>query len=104
MIAAATLAYYLLLQRKMVRLITFKNRISSVEGELLMYGILSVYELYVQKLLELVLKSIENLHNANYFNTLFSNPLRDTRSCSKNYLNTMPERSRYNVNRFTQDL
>ena len=73
------------LQRKIVGLITFKRRFSSVENELVMYSILSVYEFYAYKLLKFVLKSNNNLHSEKYLNNLFvfSNSSRNTQSCCR---------------------
>ena len=83
MVAAATLAYYLLRScKEIVRLITLKKRFSSVEDELMMYVILSVQELYVNEVLKFVLKSITNLHGGKYLNKLFvfSSSSSNTRS------------------------
>ena len=76
------------LQRKIVGLFALKKNFSSVEDDLMMYGSLSVYELYLYELLKFVLKSIINLHSEKYLNNLFvfSNSSRNTRSCCKNFL------------------
>ena len=73
------------LQRKIFDL---KRWFSSVEDKPMMYGILSVYELYVYELFKFVLKSIKNLQSEKYLNNSFdfSNSSRNTRSCCKNLL------------------
>ena len=65
----------------------FEKRFSSVEDELMMYGISSVFELYVNEFLKNALKSNNNLHSEKYLHNLFvffPTSLRNTRSCNKN--------------------
>ena len=60
----------------------------SVEDELMLYGFLSVCELFVYELLKFVLNSNNNLHIKKYLNNLFvfSNSLLNTCNCCRNVL------------------
>ena len=60
------------LQRKIFRLIFFKLFKDSISPILLKHGVLTVQELYVYELLNLVLRSVLSLHSESYLNNNFT--------------------------------
>ena len=62
----------LILQRKIVRMIYFKNKYDSITEALVDNKILTVHELYVYDLLKFCIRSLNREHSTLFLNTMFS--------------------------------
>ena len=77
-----------MLQKKILKLMFFRNRRDHSEDIFIKHQILTVHELHVYELLKFVLRSINKLHSESFLNNLFEfeNPLRGTRRGKLNML------------------
>ena len=78
-----------MLQKKVLKFISFRRQSDSCSDLFLKHGFLSVYELHIYELLKFVLKSICNFHSENYCNEMFqfSKKRRNTRQSELRLLN-----------------
>ena len=76
------------LQKKIIRLISFRNNCESVSDIFVKHKILTVHELYIYEGLKFQLRSLSNPHSENYLNSLFifDNSIKRTRRSVKNLL------------------
>ena len=77
-----------MLQKKILKLIFFRNRRAHSEDIFIKHQILTAHELHVYELLKFVLRSINKLHSESFLNNSFEfeNPLRETRRGKLNML------------------
>ena len=79
-----------MLQKKVLKFISFRRKSDSCSDLFLKHGFLSVYELHIYELLKFVLKSICNFHSENYCNEMFQfskKKRRNTRQSELRLLN-----------------
>ena len=60
-----------MLQKEVLKFISFRRKSDSCSDLLLKNGFLSVYELHIYELLKFVLKSVGNFHSDGYCNEMF---------------------------------
>ena len=60
-----------MLQKKVLKFISFRRKSNSCSDLFLKHGFLSVYELYIYELLKFVLKFVCSFHSEGYFNEMF---------------------------------
>ena len=84
------------LQKKIIRLIYFRNNCESVSDIFVKHKILTVHELYIYECFKFLLRSLSNLHSENYLNSLFTfdNSIKRTRRSEKNLLKICKPKSR----------
>ena len=78
-----------MLQKKVLKFISFRRKSDSCSDMFLKHGFLSVYELHIYELLKFVLKSICNFYSENYCNEMFqfNKKRRNTRQSELRLLN-----------------
>ena len=76
------------LQKKIIRLISFRNNCESVLDIFVKHKVLTVHELCIYEGFKFLLKSLSNPHSENYLNSLFTfdNSIKRTRRSVKNLL------------------
>ncbi len=68
----STLEPILIMQKKIIRIMTFAKWRESVNVTFEKYKILTVYELYIYELLKFVIRSLNKMHEDEYLNELFA--------------------------------